>query len=54
MQKFMVDKVEWVEEYALAKVLPVLTLYDMMAIKQGKTERQRLLPHRYHGVDEMY
>ncbi|OWF56582.1 Flap endonuclease GEN-like 1 [Mizuhopecten yessoensis] len=47
LQKFALDKMEWVVEYTLEKVLPLVTLWDMTFIcKQGHSSDRLLQPLR--------
>ena len=48
LQKYMVEKLEWPEAYALEKILPLVTLYDMISIrdKGHREEKKYLQPHR--------
>lgn len=46
-QKFMVEKVDWENDYAFEKILPLVTLYDLTNFRNSASDRGKCLrPHR--------
>ncbi|KAK3102908.1 hypothetical protein FSP39_014865 [Pinctada imbricata] len=46
LQNYALRKLEWPEEYTEEKILPLLTLWDLLDISRGNTLVQHLAPYR--------